>query len=61
MRAIGYRSDHYLRFNENYELDEWVAISGYPSKATGTDMRYDKLKQAINNRSCPIGNRSPRP
>ena len=53
MRVVGYRSEHFLRFNEHYEVDEWIAISGYPGKATTFDIRYDKLKHAISNRLKP--------
>ncbi len=59
MRIVGYRSEHFLRFNEHYEVDEWIAISGYPGKATTFDIRYDKLKHAISNRLKPDGESIP--
>lgn len=47
LRVQGMRATDWLGFNEAPQLDEWIAIAGYPGDATLLDARHRLLEEAL--------------
>lgn len=59
MEVVNFRSDHFLPLTSMYRRDEWIAIAGYPGKATEEDRRYIVLDANFRNGQTPELNEIP--